>query len=161
VGAKARVEGPFGRFERNSKSAQEIWIAAGIGITPFVAWAEALTSSDKPVVLFYCIKDQAQAAHLDELTEIAKKLPNFTLQVHQSKKQGRIDAGTIANAVSDISNANVYFCGPKGLRNMLVKELGKLGVNSRKFHFEEFEIRSGIGLRKLATWVLIRAKNRI
>lgn len=155
-GAKARIEGPFGRFERHSTSAQEVWIAAGICITPFVAWAEALTAADGPVILFYCVTTQAQAAHLDELKKVARRLPNFTLQLHVSQQMGRLDVETIAKSVSELSTAKVYFCGPKAMRMSLVTGLGKLGVSSRQFHFEEFEIRSGIGLRKLANWLLKR-----
>ena len=48
----------------------------------------------------------------------------------------------------------VYFCGPKTMRQTLSKELKVRGLRPASFHFEEFEIRSGIGGRKIATKIL-------
>lgn len=44
AGSRVRVEGPYGRFElsRINPRARQIWIAGGIGITPFLAWLESL-----------------------------------------------------------------------------------------------------------------------
>ncbi len=157
VGSTARIEGPFGRFERRPSGAQEIWIAAGIGITPFVAWAQALAEADGPVALFYCVPKQTGAAHLEELKEIAGQLPKFTLQIHATGEQGRIDAETIAGVTDDHATTKVYFCGPKAMRKSLAAGLARRGVAARRFHYEEFEIRSGIGLRSLAAWVFDKA----
>jgi predicted ferric reductase len=39
-----KVEGPYGRFDiaRQDSCAQQIWIAGGIGVTPFLAWLDSL-----------------------------------------------------------------------------------------------------------------------
>jgi predicted ferric reductase len=37
-GMPARVSRPQGRFDREQGSERQIWIAGGIGITPFLAW---------------------------------------------------------------------------------------------------------------------------
>lgn len=42
VGDIAVVEGPYGRFNFEGESARQIWIAGGIGITPFIARMKAL-----------------------------------------------------------------------------------------------------------------------
>ena len=43
VGDEVSVEGPYGRFHfRNYKDHNQIWIAAGIGITPFLGMAQDL-----------------------------------------------------------------------------------------------------------------------
>lgn len=43
TGDTAKIQAPFGRFSRRRATDLEIWVAAGIGITPFVAWAQSLT----------------------------------------------------------------------------------------------------------------------
>ena len=51
IGQDVRIQGPFGRFQHTGKTS-EIWVAGGIGITPFFAWAHALDASAKHVDLF-------------------------------------------------------------------------------------------------------------
>ena len=44
VGQPVQVEGPYGCFdiERRDPQARQVWIAGGIGVTPFLAWLESL-----------------------------------------------------------------------------------------------------------------------
>ncbi len=147
VGGIARIEGPFGRFERKRTKAPEIWIGAGIGITPFVAWAQGMAKSDKVITLFYSVCSKEDAAHLDELQAIEANHPNFKIILHETKISSRLNAQTIASYMpSDSKKTQVYFCGPKPMRKILAKTLSKYGVPTRRFHYEVFEIRSGIGI---------------
>ncbi len=41
TGTRVQVEGPYGRFDFRKGGARQIWLAGGIGITPFLAWAES------------------------------------------------------------------------------------------------------------------------
>ena len=74
TGQDVLVQGPFGRF-RFSGRAPEVWVAGGIGVTPFLTWAKALPDGAGPVDLFYCAQSRATAPHLDELEAIAKSKP--------------------------------------------------------------------------------------
>src|SRR5690606_38744136 len=53
-GMRADVYAPYGRFMRRSDATREIWIAGGVGISPFIAWMrdEAAGGFDR-VTLFY------------------------------------------------------------------------------------------------------------
>ncbi|MGB0844812.1 MAG: ferredoxin reductase family protein [Alphaproteobacteria bacterium] len=154
LGSTVSVEGPFGRFEKKSGKNPQIWVAAGIGVTPFVAWAQSLTEADGQVLMFYCVRSVDEAVHVAELQRIADQNPNFTLVLHESQVSKRLTAkGLMATAQSQLAvppqKMQVYFCGPKSMRKTLITGLAKLGVAKRRVHFEEFEIRSGIGLRAL------------
>ena len=156
VGQELRIQGPFGRFHLAGKG-PEVWVAGGIGITPFLAWAEALKEGAGPVHLFYCIRSRDEAPHLDEIEAAAKAKPNLTLHLVVSGEGKRLDAEMIASEVGgDLQNAKVAFCGPVLLRNALQNGLRRHGIAGRRFHFEEFEFRTGIGLKRLARWVLAR-----
>lgn len=156
TGATASVSGPYGHFSQRRKPDVEIWIAAGIGITPFAAWAGA-AKFGTPTHLFFCVRDEASAPHLDELTALAQAQPNFHLHLVESAVHGRLDAAHIAKVIDmPLKNAKAYFCGPTPMRNALRKGLRDLGLRSSKFVYEEFEIRSGLGLRRLLLWVLRR-----
>ena len=41
-GARAFVDGPYGEFNYKTGGHRQIWIAAGIGITPFLSWIRDL-----------------------------------------------------------------------------------------------------------------------
>lgn len=158
-GVKAKVAGPYGRFQRKPGKGPEIWIAVGIGVTPFVAWAEALGAETPPIWLFYCVKSKEQAAHIDTLEAIAAKNPNFTLEIVQSGKDPRLTAGHAAEVVNGaVADAMVAFCGPKPMREALQRDFQSLGLPRWRFHYEEFEIRSGIGLRFMLAWVIERIR---
>lgn len=40
-GMAMQIEGPYGRFDGQAGSATQVWVAGGVGITPFLAWLEA------------------------------------------------------------------------------------------------------------------------
>lgn len=158
AGTEARIEGPFGHFTRKRSDVPDIWIGAGVGITPFAAWAQALEADAPPARLFYCVPDAAAASHLDELREAEARLGGFEVTLHESKSQGRFDAAQVIQAAGDaLGRTNVYFCGPEKMREAIGKELRRAGHPSGRFHYEEFEIRTGIGLKALAEWALERA----
>ncbi len=158
VGQSVTVDGPFGRFGR-AKGAQ-VWIAAGIGVTPFVALAQAMTETADPVTMIYCIRDAASAAHVDELTRLAAENPNLTLVLWQSRERGRFSAKAMTEFVGELSTKKVLFCGPVAMRRDLSRTLPTLGVSQKNFHYEEFEIRTGLGLRRFAGWLWEQREKR-
>lgn len=158
VGQDVRIQGPFGRFRFSGKS-PEIWIAGGIGITPFLAWAHALDAGSPSVELFYCAKSRHDAPHLDELEALAKSKPSLTLHIMFSSENRRLSADIISEvSTCNLSQAKVSYCGPLSLREALQTGLRHYGVSPRRFQYEEFEFRTGIGLKQLAAWVLERKK---
>ena len=154
VGDEVRISGPYGHFRRVSGNEQEIWIAAGIGITPFLAWAGSLGETKKPVHLFYCVRDRDQAAHITELEDAARNNPSLNLHLVESSKGARLTTAMITETITDpLAKSRVAFCGPKPMREHLIKDLTAAGLPASRFLYEEFVMRSGIGLRKLASWV--------
>jgi predicted ferric reductase len=154
-GVKAVVSGPYGHFNRKTGVATEIWIAGGIGITPFVAWAQALEDGHAPVHLFHCVRERATAPHLAELQALALSRVDFHFHLVESSKGHRLTADRIVQAVDGpIASTRAYFCGPKSMREQIGRGLRRNGLRSSAFYFEEFEIRSGIGLRRMVSWLL-------
>ncbi len=155
-----RVQGPFGRFTRRATQASEVWIAGGIGITPFLAWAEALSADDtSPKHLFWAIRSRDEAPELARIEAAAAAHPALTLHLCISSEGTRLTPEAIAKA-ADLSTAKVWFCGPAPLRRHLQKALSIHGLTPRRFHYEEFEFRTGIGLRRLADHVAERLRAR-
>ncbi len=158
-GMTARVSGPFGRFRRPKRARSEIWIASGIGVTPFAAWTAAMSAPDRPVDMFYSVRSLDDAALLPSLEAADAAFPNFRLHVIASERDGRLTAARIAETVAaPLRDAEIFFCGPVSMRRQLAHDFRAAGVPAKRFHFEEFEIRTGIGLTALAHWVMGRLR---
>lgn len=142
-GQAVTVEGPYGRFNPNTGnvSAQQIWVAGGCGITPFLAALEsriyATEKSYSAVVLHYCTQLTENDPVVARLQELAARLPEVTLCIYQSQ-QGQL----LTSAQLQIHSATVdiWFCGPSGLATALRHELKQQPISVR-FHQEHFEFR--------------------
>lgn len=153
------VFGSFGHFRRPKDDRPQIWVAAGIGITPFMSWARELkvTEIKAPVHLYYCIRSEDDAPFVDELRAIAEAIPKFELSLHNSATEGRLTADRIiADHPQSLKTTFVGFCGPRAMRKELRAGLMAKGLKKSRFQFEEFEIRSGIGLLSFAEWAMKR-----
>jgi predicted ferric reductase len=153
-GIPVSVAGPHGRFIRRGMK-PEIWIAGGIGITPFVAWSGALEGQHAPVHLFYSARSEQQAPHLDRLKAAASGDPAFHVHFIDTSAGERLSMATVQRVCGPgISGARISFCGPKVMREQLRLGFAEAGIPASHFHYEEFEIRSGLGLERLLSWLL-------
>lgn len=153
-GTMVSVEGPFGHFLKRRKEPQ-VWIAAGVGITPFVGAVESLQADGPPVDLYYCFRSRAKAPHLAEIERLAADNNVVQLHLAESGKDPRLNAVRIWRDIGDdLTRRHVSFCGPTSMAKSLRDDLGKHGVSPRRFHSEAFEIRSGIGVLTMGRWLL-------
>lgn len=158
-GMTANVTRGYGNFGKSLGKNNEIWIAAGIGITPFIAMAQALArqtnKQDKETHLFYCVQTKEQAVHLVELEQLAIQCPRLNIHLCDSSKGNRITLNMIKeNLGFDLKEASISFCGPTKLRKTLQDWFKSESVPARRFHYEVFEIRSGIGINPIIKWTL-------
>lgn len=107
-GQAVRVQGPYGRFDlaRCNPRARQIWIAGGIGVTPFLAWLEALQADPgkAPTAdLHYCTRDQSNDAFVPRLQALCATLPGIRLHVHGARQGGALHA----TALGEANNAEV------------------------------------------------------
>lgn len=156
-GTAVRATNGYGRFLAPEAGRGQIWIVAGIGVTPFIAWLEAGHARRGPgaIDVFYCVS--GPAPHLTLFEKVASENPDFRLHLRRSDRDGRLTAAMVAAAArTPVDEADVYFCGPAEMRRTLFEGLVALGLPKRRFHFEAFELRSGLGLRRLATWAFNR-----
>ncbi|PKL95702.1 MAG: oxidoreductase [Gammaproteobacteria bacterium HGW-Gammaproteobacteria-8] len=141
-GSLVTVEGPFGRlFPPNARPSQ-LWIAGGIGITPFLARARYLQQLRQPVdvCLVYCVQDEARARFLDELRQIAATVPGFRVIPHYFYQQGPLDASFLDREVPGLSERALFVCGPEPLDRLAKRLARAAGVRRRDIHSEEFEL---------------------
>ncbi len=139
VGLAARVEGPFGAFfDQASASTPQLWIAGGIGITPFLAQLDRLG----PVVdikMAYLYRRGEDALHIDELERAADERDGMELFT--------LVSGTDLSGLwtwlegIDVTSREIYVCGPPPLLDAVVRYLNARGVSETRLHFERFDFR--------------------
>jgi len=137
------MDGPYGRFVFRPRVPRQVWLAGGIGITPFLAWAEALTDADQQqIALVWAVTTRAEAFAAERLAGIAARHPNLTLHVVASAEDGRLTAERLAGLVPfALRDAALFYCGPSGLRDAIVSGLKAMGQRPRRVHSEAFELR--------------------
>ncbi|WP_440412413.1 ferredoxin reductase family protein [Neorhizobium petrolearium] len=143
VGDRATVEGGYGCFDLNRFGERQVWLAGGIGITPFLAWAESLGDGNgKSIALIHCVPTPEDAVGQERLQAISERAEGFTYHVHASKRDGRMNAEALLKAVPfPIRGSDVCFCGPAPLRQAITRDLRRLGEQPQGIHFEKFEFR--------------------
>lgn len=142
-GARVDVEGPYGRFDFRDGGARQLWIAGGVGITPFLAWLQAPgMSEDRRIHLLYSVHRADDAVGLDTLGRAAAQIPGFSFDLVISSTEGRPTAERlVARAPFAVEGADFFFCGPDSLRRSLLRGLKERGLPPGHVHFELFEFR--------------------
>ncbi|WP_075288834.1 ferredoxin reductase family protein [Pararhizobium arenae] len=143
VGDRLRLEGGYGRFDHRRGGKKQIWLAGGIGVTPFLAMASRLKGDEgQDIQMVYCVGDRSEAIGLETFQAQAEKLANFNFILHDSKTDGRLDAERLAKASAiDPGEADLWFCGPAGLRKAIENGLRAIGKKPKRVEFERFEFR--------------------
>ncbi|WP_233008638.1 flavin reductase family protein [Rheinheimera faecalis] len=117
-----------------------VMVAAGSGITPLWSILSSVRCWTSPVVLFYCVKNTAQAAFLTELKLLAAKQPLFELQLIETATAGRLNLVQQLKAKTSfsLSKAQYFFCGPAAMSRQYKDDLIQQGVPSTAIYAELF-----------------------
>ena len=138
-GMLAKVEGPFGSFyEKNNSIRKEIWIAGGVGITPFLSMARSIGNINHNIDLYYCLKNGSEAVLLNELNAISLSNNKFRVLPWYSDSQGFINSDIIEKGSNGLGNTDIYMCGPPSFMKIMQSQFISKGVEKSSIYFEEF-----------------------
>lgn len=134
-----RLQGPFGGFLADSAGLPQLWVAGGVGITPFMAALRDRPPA-QPTTLIYLYRRDEEAAFLDELRALAVADPCFELR-SQACGEELPALDELLATVSCLAERQVQACGPSGLVEALRESLRRLGLPAASMHFESFDFR--------------------
>ncbi|RLD37202.1 MAG: hypothetical protein DRI89_15430 [Bacteroidetes bacterium] len=138
AGEPVKVEGPFGHFTNQYiNKTDQIWIAGGIGITPFLSLAKDI--SNQKIKLFWCVSSQSEASNKAELEALAAGNPNFEFVLWDSDNKSYLNADGLG--INDFNEYAYLICGPEALKQSFMKQLKAKGVNKNNIYDEEFSFR--------------------
>jgi predicted ferric reductase len=146
VGTRAILDGPHGIFTaRRSRSERVLLIAGGIGITPIRSVAEDLLVAGRDAVLVYANRNRGSVVFLDELARLAETGRLRVIHVMSddpdwSGERGTLTGDRVRRLVPDLSERDVYLCGPPPMMRILRADLRQAGVRSDRIFFERFAL---------------------
>jgi len=144
VGDSVNIEGPYGGLRLFPRTSQTVvWIAGGVGVTPFLAGSRVRRDGIIPH-LFYAVRSKDDAPGLQELSEAARA-GRIVLHLHVSEEGTRLNADHLFAEFGEngLQHSHVVMCGPDALVQDMTKTVRSLGA--RHVHVEKFDIRTGVG----------------
>ena len=151
LGTELQMEGPFGAMTLDKvESRSAVFLAGGIGITPFRSMILEASKQEwpRPLWLFYSNRRPEDAPFLSELFEIQKNNLNYkviaTLTEHQGPRQtwtgetGFINGTMLAKYLGQLTSPIYYTAGPPAMVAAMLEMLGKNGVQVSHIRSEEF-----------------------
>lgn len=141
TGQPVTVEGPYGRFDFNSAGGAQLWIAGGVGITPFIARMEALAISGERLDVDLIYSTAAFDDSFIHEVQSAVDAAGVRLHLVDTGREGLVDLAKLAMWVPRWREADVWFCGPAKFGDSLYKAMTAGGLPGDRFHREMFEMR--------------------
>lgn len=156
-GDKVETFGPNGSFTLEDPKKQYVFIAGGIGITPFRSILLDLDHNQQPlnIILLYANRSQ-EALFKDEFENLAKKHPEFKIYYIVSDEPvsetpnagnveimlGKIDKQLIQLLISNFQLPTYYISGPEPMMMAFDEMLKGMGVpkeNIKRDYFPGYE----------------------
>ncbi len=123
---------PVNLFSLDLRAKKHVFLAGGIGITPFMAMIEQLERSNGHWELHYSVRSADLGTYTDVLTY---KYPN-KVHVYIDDQNQAIDLETLLDGQP--LGTHAYVCGPKGMIDWVHATGRKMGWPDENVHSEEF-----------------------
>ncbi len=137
--------GPFGLFTDAVRQREKVaLIAGGVGITPIRALIEEMPGD---LVLLYRVLDEGDVVFRDELDELVRDrgiVVQYVMGSHRDpENQHLLSPAHLRSLIPDITERDVYVCGPPALSSLVERNVHAAGVPSKYIHSESFAFSPG------------------
>lgn len=151
-GDTVEVSGPYGKFSVENTDQEYVFIAGGIGITPFRSILLDWDHNNLPIkaTLIYATRNQ-EALFKEELLNLAEKHNGFKIyqiisgniekpskEINLTLLKGRVDGNLIKKLIPEMQNKIYYISGPEEMVMELEEVIWNLGVpeeNTKRDYF--------------------------
>ena len=129
------LHGSFGRLVTERPRLQkQLWLAGGIGITPFLAMAADLAEHPQryegyEITLVLAVDSREQAFKLEQLEDCADRFPGLDVHLWVAEERGRPTIEAVAELIDgELHERAVMISGPEGMISSFIEQLGNAGV---------------------------------
>ncbi len=142
-GMEAVVEGAYGMFDYKTGGQKQIWIAGGIGLTPFLSFVRDMDGAlTQDVDFYYTVRHVEEALFIDELQAAAQSNPHLKLHIRYSASEGSLKAEAIVQNINEeLRQYHIYLCGPLPMIQAFERDFLGRGLPKENIHYEEFNLR--------------------
>lgn len=150
MGAVIDGEGPNGTFILDSDNVEpNIFIAGGIGITPFRSMIKFATDKklSTQIHLIYSNSTPDEIAFQDDLRNMAMENPNFKMDItithpEEVKEKwqgltGRVNEELIRSLTPEVDSSVFWVCGPPSMVDGIEEVLEKMNISSDNIRSEK------------------------
>ncbi|MFD6311142.1 ferric reductase-like transmembrane domain-containing protein [Streptomyces nigra] len=139
-GTRVWAEGPYGALTAARRTSSKVLLlAGGVGITPLLALFETLPGD---VTLLYRARRPQDLALRGEIDAIAVRRGAAVHYVvdEPAGHASPLTADALTALVPDLSERDVYLCGPPGMTSAAIPALRRAKVSRRRIHHESFAL---------------------
>lgn len=133
--------GPYGQFAGNASSLKNcIWIAGGIGITPFLSMlsSEIARPTDKSIHFYYTYSTKEEGSFLNQVQVLSENAPHVKFFDWCTQEKKRLSADVIKNHLDLAGIDAIFLCGSLSMMEGLKKQFMSIGVSEQKIIYENF-----------------------
>ena len=145
VGARFKLDGPAGVMVlHEDEKRPAVFLAGGIGITPFLAMARDAEARLLPhrILLFYSNRRPQDAAFLADLKHMQNRnfrmVATMTDAADWKGEKRLISRALVSEHAKDLADPVYYFAGPPGMTMAVQGMLTEMGVKEDDMRSEEF-----------------------
>jgi predicted ferric reductase len=144
AGQRVTIEGPYGDFTFAPSGNPQLWIAGGIGITPFMAKLNDVVRKGEHlsgVELWYFTRPDQGAIYPDFLSTLCQqaKVELKTVTVNSAENLA-LHAAEMKKQLNT-AQLDIWFCGPDGLKKGITNAMKQHSVTIQHFHADCFSWR--------------------
>lgn len=142
---KLNLYGPYGDFTSFafSEFKKQVWIAGGIGVTPFLSmlYYETHNKDKKEILFYYSGKKEEDCVYSKEIQEVIETSDDrFKFIKHFSNDEGFLTAERIIKDLKGKKGDYVFLmCGPNAMTQNLSTQLIQKGIDKDYIIFEKFD----------------------
>lgn len=130
------VTGVHGEFVMPKTDTPALFISAGSGVTPFLAFVTHLTEQSD-VHHFHLDRTPDRAIGIEPLEQANSTLPGFHLHTQWTAAQGRLQASQLAE-IPTLATRQIWICGPAAFVDDVRGKLKALNIPDAHIRFETF-----------------------
>lgn len=137
-GATIEISAPRNNFALDDDAPLSVFIAGGIGVTPFLPMMARLNERGRRWRIHYCVRTRDRAALLDEIQELGAAGAGEVVMNYDHEPGGRmLDLGAVIGELD--KGDHVYCCGPTGMLDAFRAGCQAAGIPDPQVHYEYFK----------------------
>ncbi len=137
-GTCVAIEGPYGAFTQHARTGNRVMmIGAGVGITPLRAMLEDLPDGVEVTFVTRATTPE-DIVHREEVAGLVQERGGRLYELVGSRQKVRLDARTLTRLLPDVTDCDIYVCGPAEFNRDVVSSALRLGVRRERIHEEAF-----------------------